>query len=129
MPQVKIYGLQEILTPKRAAISDAIHSCLVNAFSVPEEKRFQRFILLERDDFIFPSDRTENYTIVELSLFEGRSEAVKQTFIRLLYAKLQEVIDLEPNDLEITIFETPSSNWGIRGVPGNELKLNYTVNV
>ncbi|APF21976.1 putative transglutaminase-like protein [Clostridium butyricum] len=34
-----------------------------------------------------------------------------------------------PNDVEITIFETPNYNWGIRGVPGDELGLNYKVNV
>ena len=33
------------------------------------------------------------------------------------------------NDIEITIFETPKANWGIRGLPGNELRLNYTVDI
>ena len=31
--------------------------------------------------------------------------------------------------VEITIFETPRGHWGIRGLPGDELDLNYTVQV
>ena len=34
-----------------------------------------------------------------------------------------------PQDIEITIFETPRHNWGIRGLPGDELTLTYNVNV
>ena len=36
-------------------------------------------------------------------------------------------IDL--NDVEITIFETPKENWGIRVENADELQLNYKVNV
>ena len=31
--------------------------------------------------------------------------------------------------VEITIYETPRGNWGIRGVPGDELMLGYKVEV
>nr|WP_240518918.1 tautomerase family protein [Leptolyngbya sp. BC1307] len=30
-------------------------------------------------------------------------------------------------DIEIAMFELPRHNWGIRGVPGDELVLDYTV--
>ncbi|MFZ5900336.1 hypothetical protein ACUM6F_03305 [Desulforudis sp. DRI-14] len=38
-------------------------------------------------------------------------------------------VGIAPQDLEITIFETPQGNWGIRGKPGDELALNYKVQV
>ncbi|GHU70367.1 hypothetical protein FACS189413_10620 [Bacteroidia bacterium] len=31
--------------------------------------------------------------------------------------------------IEISIFETPKHNWGIRGLPGDELQIDYKVNV
>lgn len=37
--------------------------------------------------------------------------------------------EISVNDVEITIFETPKENWGIRGLPGDELALNYKVEV
>jgi hypothetical protein len=73
MAQVKVYALRSKLSPLKNALSDAIHEALVEAFALPHDKRFRRFIGLERDDFVFPPDRTESYTIVEISVFEGRS--------------------------------------------------------
>ncbi len=61
-------------------------------------------------------------------MFEGRSVEVKKRLIRLLFERCS-ALGIERNDLEITIFETPKHNWGIRGVPGDELDLSYKVEV
>lgn len=129
MPQIKIYGLQNNIEPKRAALSAAIHEALMEAIGTPEVKRFQRFFMLSAGNFIFPSDRSNNYTIIEIIMFEGRSIEVKKNLIRLLYFKIEQATDIIPQDLEITILETPKCNWGIRGIPGDELKLNYQVDI
>ena len=129
MGQVKIYGLRRQLAEKRAALSQAIHTAVMEALDYPVEKKFHRFILLEDEDFIFPNDRSEDYTILEISLFEGRSDTAKRQLIRLLYQRIREAVGIEPQDVEITLFETPKSSWGIRGMPGDELRLNYKVDV
>ena len=129
MPQIKIYGFRENIDRQRTALSDAIHAALMEGIGTPEAKRFQRFIVLEPENFIFPEDRTNNYTIIEISMFEGRSVAAKKNLIRLLYQKIASATDIMPQDLEITILETPQCNWGIRGIPGDELKLGYRVDV
>src|SRR5918911_1005370 len=127
MGQVKVYGLAERLRPIRAALSEAIHACVVEALDYPPDKRFHRFFPLEREDFVYPPDRGDRYTIVEISMFEGRSVAARKRLIRLLFERLERDCGIAPNDLEITITETPRHNWGIRGVPGDELALTYTV--
>lgn len=129
MAQVKMYGLRSSLSSRKAALSDAVHQALVESFGLPKEKRFHRFILLERDEFIYPQDRSEQYTILEISMFEGRSVEAKKKLISLLFAYLQDHVGITPQDLEITIFETPQANWGIRGKPGDELALDYKVQV
>ena len=129
MVQVKIYGLAENLTSKRLALSEAIHASLTEAIGTPPEKKFQRFIGLEPENFIFPSDRTNKYTVIEISLFAGRSVAAKKKLIRLLYEKIAAAVNITPQDLEITLTETPASNWGVRGVSGDELNLDYKVDV
>ena len=73
MAQIKIYGLTAHLDKYAAKISDAIHACVVEALHYPKDKRFHRFIDLAADRFIFPPDRGEQYTILEISIFEGRS--------------------------------------------------------
>ena len=129
MPQVKIYGLRDNLEPKRFALSHAIHAALMESLGTPNEKRFQRFIILEPENFIFPSNRTTDYTIIEISMFEGRSIKTKKKLIRTLQQKITQTTDIKPQDIEITLFETPKVNWGIRGITGDELNLDYKVDV
>jgi phenylpyruvate tautomerase PptA (4-oxalocrotonate tautomerase family) len=62
-------------------------------------------------------------------MFEGRSEEAKKQLIRLLFTRLQAEVGIAPQDVEVTIFETPRQNWGIRGQTGDELALNYRVDV
>jgi phenylpyruvate tautomerase PptA (4-oxalocrotonate tautomerase family) len=128
MAQVRIYGHREALDQHREAISDAIHACLMDALGLPETKRFQRFFPLGAEEFVHPADRSERYTIVEISMFAGRSEAAKRSLIRLLFERL-EGIGIAPDDVEITLFETPAASWGIRGRCGDELALDYDVTV
>jgi phenylpyruvate tautomerase PptA (4-oxalocrotonate tautomerase family) len=127
MAQVKIYALRKTLEP-RAEISNAIHASVMEALEYPADKKFHRFFPFEREDFMFSKDRSDKYTILEISMFEGRSVAAKKKLIELLYQNF-EGLGIPRNDLEITIFETPKHNWGIRGVPGDELELSYRVEV
>lgn len=129
MAQIKIYGLKEQLNPIKSQLSDVIHSCVVDALSFPMEKRAHRFFSLEAEDFYCPVGRTPRYTIIEISMFEGRSTETKKQLIRLLFERAEQTLGISPNDLEITITETPKHNWGFRGQPGDEISLNYKVEV
>ncbi len=129
MAQVKIFGLRSTLDLHRQGLSDAIHRSVVEALAYPADKKFHRFIGLAPEDFVFPADRSEAYTIIEISMFAGRSTEAKKSLIRALYANIGETCGISPQDLEITIFETPRENWGIRGLPGDELTLGYDVQV
>lgn len=129
MAQVRIYGLHEHLNARRDGISNAIHASAVAVLGLPEEKRFHRFIGLDAADFIHPGDRSRHYTIVEISMFEGRTVDAKKALIRELFARLEAECGIAPQDVEITIFETPRHNWGIRGLPADELALDYQVTV
>ena len=129
MAQIKVYGLREHLDPVKAELSDVIHSCVVDALSFPPDRRAHRFFLLAPEDFYYPAGRTPRYTIVEISMFEGRSVEAKKNLIRLLFERAERDLDLAPADLEVTITETPKHNWGFRGQPGDEIGLNYKVEV
>ncbi|NJM62309.1 MAG: tautomerase family protein [Oscillatoriales cyanobacterium RU_3_3] len=129
MPQTKIYGHREFIQQYRQTISDSIHACTIEALSYPPDKRFQRFISLEDEDFIYPGDRTNQYLVIEISLFAGRSIEAKKNLMRLIYQKLNDALNIAPNDIEIILYEVPPHNWGVRGVPGDELNLNYKIQV
>jgi len=126
---VKIYGLRHSVEPVRAALSQAIHDAVVAALAYPAGKRCHRFILLDPADFLYPADRSPRHLILEFSLFEGRSVEAKKQLIRELYQRIPAATGITPHDLEITLFETPRHAWGIRGLPGDELGLDYQVEV
>jgi phenylpyruvate tautomerase PptA (4-oxalocrotonate tautomerase family) len=129
MSQVKIYGLRTTLAPLRKALSDVIHQCIVEALKFPADKRFHRFILLDKEDFYFPTDRTDHYLIIELMMMSGRSVETKKKLIRLLFQEISKHLNISTNDIEICILESPACNWGFRGKPGDELSLSYSVEV
>ena len=129
MAQVEVFGLRDELGKSRAELSETIHSCVVDALQYPADKRFHRFFPLDRDDFVHPADRSDRYLIIEISMFEGRSSESKSDLIRLLYERIGRDLQIPPQDIEITIFESPMQNWGIRGRVGTELELSYRVDV
>jgi 4-oxalocrotonate tautomerase family enzyme len=129
MSQIKIYALDETIELHRDNLSKAIYQALVKELKYPEEKRFQRFIALESKNFVYPVDRSKSYIIIEISMFDGRTKETTTAFIRSLFENINNLCGIDSNDVEITIFETPKENWGIRGRNADELQLNYKVNV
>jgi phenylpyruvate tautomerase PptA (4-oxalocrotonate tautomerase family) len=129
MGQIKIYGIKEFLHPVREKLSEVLHECVMDAFHYPKEKKAHRFIYIDKDSFFYFDGRTEKHTIIEISVFEGRSVETKKKLHRLLFDRFEKELGITPMDLEITIFETPTHNWGIRGKSGDELILNYKINV
>ena len=127
MSQIKIYGLRPHLTSQRKKLSDTLHSCIVEAFKYPENKRAHRFFYMDEEDFYYPEGRSTQYTIIEIFLFEGRSIEAKKTLYKLIFERFENELSIFPNDVEITLIETPLYNWGIRGKSGDELILNYNV--
>lgn len=110
-------------------MSDAVHACCRAAYGLPAEKRFHRFIELAPENYIYPDDRGDNSTIIEISLFAGRTAATKKALINLLFERFQNDVGISAHYLEITIFETAPGNRGVRGVPGDELTYNYKIDV
>jgi phenylpyruvate tautomerase PptA (4-oxalocrotonate tautomerase family) len=129
MAQFKIYGREEYLREQHARISDLVHGAAVRTLGLPLDKRFQRFLPLAGWQLVAPADRSERYLIIEAYLFTGRSLATRKALIRTLLDDLGRELALSPNDIEVTLFESPRENWGIRGQHGDELQLSYAVDV
>jgi len=127
MAQIIIYSLRQNLIGRKKAISDTLHTCVTGALGLPVDKRFHRFIELEEEDFVHPPDRSSCYTIIEISMFEGRTKETKKDLIGAIFRRFEEELNIPSQDVEITIHESPKENWGIRGKPGDELGLSYKV--
>lgn len=129
MSQVKIYGLQETLASIREQLSNSIHTCVMDALGLPEDKRAHRFFPLARENFYMPGGRTDAYIILEISMMAGRSVETRKKLVRLLFDRIRDEVGIAHQDIEICIYESPAENWGFRGFHGDEVKLNYQVNI
>lgn len=129
MAQIKIYGIKERLIPIREQLSDVIHACVMEALQFPADKRAHRFFPMDKENMFYPNGRSDAYTIIEISMMEGRSIEAKKNLIRLLFDNIQDKVRIQHQDIEIGIQESPGCNWGFRGMLGDEVKLNYKINV
>ncbi|WP_125778109.1 tautomerase family protein [Antribacter gilvus] len=127
MAHVKVYGRRSVWAERRQEVSELLHAALVSAWQLPEDKRFQRFLLLDDDDLVAP--RSDAYLVVEVLCFTGRSREARRALIAAMYDDVAPALRLSADDLEIVIVESPRENWGIRGVSGDELALTYRVDV
>lgn len=129
MSQVKVFGLREQLNPIRKALSNVIHACVVEALAFPVDKRAHRFFGLDVADFYYPEGRSTAYTIIEITMMTGRTISTRKALIRLLFDRIEAELGIRQHDIEICIHEVPPENWGFRGMHGDEVILNYSVNV
>jgi phenylpyruvate tautomerase PptA (4-oxalocrotonate tautomerase family) len=129
MAQVVVWGHRSTLAARRGVVREAVHGAIMAALDYPPDKCFQRFVLLDDEDFVHPADRGSDYLIIEISIFEGRSERARRELIKELFARIEREVGIAPHSVEITITETPRVNWGIRGQNAADLQLNYDVEV
>ena len=115
MAQVKIHGLRAQLAPRRAAVSDCIHACTTEVLGLPADKRFHRFFLFDREDFVAPA-RSDAYTIIEILLMSGRTLETRKRLVRRIFEGFEADLGIAPQDVEITLIESESANWGFRGI-------------
>ncbi len=126
---IRIYGIKDHLNPVKGQLSNVINQCMVEALSFPENKRAHRFFPMNKEDFFYPEGRSDAYTVIEISMMQGRSVEARKNLIHLLFERIESEIGIKPVDVEITIFESPACNWGFRGITGDEAMLNYKVDV
>lgn len=123
-----VYGLKAPLQPRKKQLMEIIFSCLNLELGIPPKKHALRFIGLEEDDFYYPEGRSQDFTVIEINLMQGRTEFTKKRLIKMLFSELENKLGISPIDVEITIKEQPTHCWGFRGMTGDEAHdLTYSI--
>ena len=121
MPCTTISVRKPLSGARAQALTDAVHSALVDALKVPEHDRFVRIVTYAPEHFVVPAGSTEDYTLVEVELFPGRTLDAKRTLYRLLVERLG-VLGIPATDTRFILHEIPPENWGLRGgIAGTDL--------
>lgn len=107
-------------TPEqRKAISDGIHSAMIEVLGIPEDDRFHVFNELPEgnmfhDDTVFGQPRSDHFMFITLS-FNQRSSAQKDALYAALVAHLGKSAHVAPEDIFVRVLETASQNWWAYG--------------
>lgn len=94
---------------------------------IPDDDRIQRLYEISKKNFDVSS---EDFTLIEITIFEGRSIETK----RLLYSSIVDNLSQNPGisskNILIVLHEVPLVNWGISGGrPASEVDLGFKVDI
>lgn len=129
MPLVKISIRKGRSDSDKKELLDLVHSSLVESFKIPNNDRVQRIIEFADKEFEIPGDRSNKFTIIEITIFPGRSKDAKKNLYKLIFSKLKQ-LDYQENDAVIVLHEPELDNWGVRsGLAGSEIDLGFNLNV
>lgn len=129
MPQVKIYSMAEHLTDRRDRLMAVLNDSFLAVMGLTPEKIVYRFFPMNPEDLCALGERSdaaeptlrERFTVVEITVFAGRSAEVKTQFIETIFVQAEKQLQLTAVDLEIMLWEIPSGNYGLRGTTGEKL--------
>ena len=111
------------------AVIAAIHSALREALKIPEADRTLRLIEHSASHFAVPPGRGEKFTLVEVTMFSGRSMSAKRALYQAIVRNLT-ALGVPALDIKITLIEAPPENWGLRGgMPASEIELGFKIDV
>lgn len=129
MPLVRIETRRNREPVEKLAICDAVHAAMIDALKIPESDRQIRYVEHTPEDFQVPPGKTENYTLVEITMFKGRSMDAKKNLYQGIVQNLGS-LGIAPEDILTVLIESPAENWGIRGgVPASEVDLGFKIEV
>lgn len=115
MPLVRIEIIKGKSIDYKKKIMDAVHTGLVKAIQIEEWDRFQRLFEIEDELFERSESKTDKFTIIEITMFAGRTKEQKAKIYEEITKELHEKLEIQPTDVFIVIHEPPDENWGLAG--------------
>lgn len=128
MPSTRIETRAGWIGDRHDVLIAAVQRALVEGIRIPEGDRFVRILEYPAHAFAAAPGRGDNFTIVEISMFAGRSLEAK----RRLYAALARefaVFGVPASDLKVIVHDVPRENWGLRGQSAADIELGFKVEV
>ena len=116
MPLVSVELIKGKTSEYKKTILNCIHESLVESIGIEDWDRFQRIVEIPREDFETALGKTDEFMIIELTLFPGRTKEQKGVAIKAITSRLENSLGIDPTDVFIVINEPPFENWGMGGV-------------
>ncbi len=129
MPLTRIEVRRSRTPEEVAALIEAVYQAQREALKLPEGDRQIRYVEHKPEHFAVGPGKTKNYTVVEITLFPGRTLTAKRNLYQSIVRRFG-AIGIAPSDVFVVLNEPPLDNWGIRGgIPASEVDLGYDLKV
>ena len=129
MPLIRVEIREGWSRVEKARLLDAIHAAVVKALRVPDEDRTQILTEHPAEAFELPPGKGDQFTLVEVTMFAGRSLDAKRRLYRAVVTNLSR-LGVPASDVLIVLHEVPLENWGVRGgTPASDVDLGFEVGV
>lgn len=91
MPIARIEVRKKWHRREKELMISALHEAMVECLKIPEYDKITRFLEYEPEDFVVPPGCSENYVLVDISLFSGRSLDAKRVLYESIVSKLTDI--------------------------------------
>ena len=115
MPLVRVDMIKGKDKEYKKTLLECIHEGLVESIGIEDWDRFQRIVEIDREGFETAPGKTDNFMIIEITMFPGRTKEQKKALIERVTAKLVERLSIAATDVFIVINEPADENWGMAG--------------
>ena len=116
MPLVRIEIIKGKSHEYKKNVLDAVHDGLVKSLGIEDWDRVQRLYEIDDEYFERSDEKTDSFTMIELTLFPGRTKEQKGKAIELVTKELTERVGIPAKDIFIVINDPPLENWGFGGI-------------
>ena len=121
MPILKIEVLEGFGRDRNMALMQNVKESLKSAFAITDKDCILRLYEVPRDYFILDDHRSEEFTLIEITMFPGRSEAEKKCLTEQMTTELGREFKILPDDVCLIIHEPPLENRAIGGILQSDL--------
>ncbi|MEQ1771192.1 MAG: tautomerase family protein [Devosia sp.] len=128
MPSTRFETRAGWIGNRHAALNAAIQRALVEGIRIPEDDKCVRILEYPADAFLVPAGRGPGYSVLEITMFSGRSREAKARLYSALQRELS-AFGLAEGDLLVIVNDVPFGNWGLRGQPADPTTIGFKVDV
>lgn len=129
MPHAAIHRLRGADPKDRQGILRAVNDAMIEALKVPDDTHPVRLCEYDRDAFLVPQGAGNSFTLVEITIFPGRSLETRRSLYKAIVRRLG-VLGVAGSDLRVVLYEVPLENWGLRGgIPASEIDLGFEISI
>lgn len=131
MALARIEVLEGRSSHEKKSLVEAIRAALSEALRAPRDDPTVRLAEYPPEQFLvpYPDLHSDRYTLVEVTMFAGRSLDTKRRLYGAIVQRLAS-LGVPSTDVLIVLHEPPMENWAVDGgIPASEVDVGFKVDI